>query len=156
MKRIYFVRHAQALDREKWHHLDEHRPLTELGQRQSDGIRHALRRAGVEHVISSRAYRCMDTVWPLALSLGLRVARSDALFEGSSAGDALRLMRRLRDGRVALSTHGDVMLDVLERLAADGVDLDGGMRLAKGAWWVLELDVRGRFTRAAYHPATTR
>jgi len=155
VKRVYFVRHAQALDRERWHHEDEHRPLTEHGYRQAEGLRRALARAGVERVISSRAYRCMDTVWPLADVLGVPVGRSDALFEGGRADGVLTLMRRVRARRVALCTHGDVMQDVLERLERDGVRLDGGMRFAKGAWWVFELDGREGITAASYHPATT-
>ena len=155
MKRIYFVRHAHALDRELWRHDDEHRPLTERGYRQADGIRRALGRARIQRVVSSRAYRCTDTLWPLADALGLRVDRSDALFEGGSARGVLDLMRRTRDARVALCTHGDVMQNVLEHLERDGVRLEGGMRFAKGAWWVFDLEGPAGVVAASYHPATT-
>lgn len=155
VRRIFLVRHGQALERELWPHPDEHRPLTDLGYRQADGIRGALARSGIDHVVSSRAYRCVDTVWPLARAAGLRVALSDALFEGSTAADTLMLMRRTRGDRIALCTHGDVMQDVLERLDAEGIRLQGGMRFAKGAWWAFDLD-DGRIRRASYHPPRTR
>jgi hypothetical protein len=95
----------------------------------------------------------VDTVWPLAERLGIKVVRHDALFEGAGATAALTLMRRLRGRAVALCTHGDVMQEVLEKLDADGVDLDGGIRLAKGAYWTFDFDARGDIRRAVYHPA---
>jgi phosphohistidine phosphatase SixA len=153
MKRIFLVRHAKAFDREIWHHPDEQRPLTDVGFRQADGIARELRRARIDRVYSSRAYRCVDTVWPVADATGLRVARHDALFEGSRAADTLSLMRRAQGRNVVLCTHGDVMQDVLERLDDDGVDLDGGIRLAKGAYWVFELDDRGEIRTGVYHSA---
>ena len=153
MKRLYFIRHAQALDRELWHHEDALRPLTEHGYRQADGIARELGRARIERVLSSRAFRCLDTVWPLARYLDLAIARHDDLFEGASAADALALMRRLRVRRAALCTHGDVMQSVLEHLDHDGVALDGGIRLAKGAYWALDFDDRGNVRGASYHPA---
>lgn len=153
LRRVYFIRHARALDREQWHHADELRPLTEIGYRQADGLARILRRARIERVASSRAFRCVDTVWPLANALGVEISRHDALFEGSTAADALALMRRMRGRRVALCTHGDVMQDVLESLDDEGVDLDGGLRLAKGAYWVFDLDKRGTVQTGTYHPA---
>ena len=152
MRRIYFIRHAVALEREFWHHVDRERPLNERGSRQADELARMLRAARIERVVSSPALRCMDTVWPLAQALGLPIVRHDALFEGASARAALRLMRRTRSRRVALCTHGDVMERVLEELMNAGVHLDGGIRLAKGAYWVLDLDAAG-VSRAVYHRA---
>lgn len=45
------------------------------------------------------------------------------------------------------------MQDVLEHLADAGVDLDGGLRLAKGAYWIFDLDDDGGVSRASYHSA---
>ena len=153
MKRVYFIRHAWALDRAVWHHEDHLRPLTERGYRQAHGLSRELRRAPIDRVVSSRAFRCVDTVWPLAERLGIKVVRHDALFEGAGAIAALTLMRRLRGRHVALCTHGDVMQEVLEKLADDGVDLDGGIRLAKGAYWTFDFDARGDIRTGVYHPA---
>jgi phosphohistidine phosphatase SixA len=150
LRRVYFIRHAKAQDREVWHHPDELRPLTESGYRQADQIARALGGAHIGRVISSRAFRCVDTVWPLAEALDVRVQRHDALFEGASARRALALMSRLRETRVALCTHGDVMQAVLAELRDRGLDLSGGMRLAKGAYWVFDLDRKGQVTRASY------
>lgn len=60
---------------------------------------------------------------------------------------------RIRARRIALCTHGDVMEDVLEHLADAGVEIDGGLRLAKGAYWIFDLDDDGGVSRAAYHRA---
>lgn len=152
VKRIYFVRHAKALDREDWDRPDERRPLSEAGQRQAQTLAQWLRREPIERVVSSRASRCVDTVRPLAAALGLPVRRHDALFEGSSAQEALALMRRLRGGAVVLCTHGDVMQNVLELLQAAGADLGDGMQLAKGAYWTFEMRA-GDIRSARYHPA---
>lgn len=153
VKRVYFIRHARALDRALWHHEDHLRPLTERGYRQAEGLARELRRARIDRVVSSKAFRCVDTVWPLARRLGVEVSPHDALFEGAGATAALALMRRLRGRRIALCTHGDVMQEVLEQLDDDGVDLDGGIRLAKGSYWTFDLDPRGEFRSGIYHPA---
>lgn len=152
MKRIFLVRHAKALDRALWHHPDDLRPLTEVGYRQADGIARELRRVSVDAVVSSRAFRCVDTVWPIAHAAGLSVMRHAALYVGSRPGDTLALMRRVSGRNVVLCTHGDVMQNVLEQLDDDGVDLDRGIRLAKGAYWVFELDDRGDMRGGVYHP----
>lgn len=152
MRRIYFIRHAAALDRALWHHVDRERPLNERGFRQADELGRMLRAARIERVVSSPALRCVDTVWPLATALGLPIARHDALFEGAGARAALGLMRRTRAQSLALCTHGDVMERVLVELVGAGVHIDGGIRFAKGAYWVLDLDAAG-VLRAVYHRA---
>ena len=152
VKRIYFIRHAAALDRQLWHHVDRERPLTEHGYRQADALARLLRAVRIERVVSSQALRCIDTVWPLATALGLPIIKHDALFEGASARAALGLMRRTRARRAAFCTHGDVMERVLDELAGSGVHLNGGVRLAKGAYWVFDLDGAG-VSRATYHRA---
>lgn len=152
MKRIYFIRHAVALERELWHHVDRERPLNERGSRQADELARMLRAARIERVVSSPALRCVDTVWPLAKALGLPIVRHDALFEGSGARAVLALMRRTRARHAAFCTHGDVMERVLGELVRSGVRLEGGVRLAKGAYWVLDLDDEG-VSRAVYHRA---
>lgn len=152
MRRIYFIRHAAALDRALWHHVDRERPLNERGFRQADELGRMLRAARIERIVSSPALRCVDTVWPLAKALGLPIARHDALVEGAGARAALGLMRRTRAQRSALCTHGDVMERVLVELVGAGVHLDGGIRFAKGAYWVLDLDAAG-VSRAVYHRA---
>lgn len=151
-KRIYFIRHAAALDRELWHHVDRTRPLNEHGYHQADELARQLRSAHIERIVSSPALRCMDTVWPLARALGLPITKHDALSEGASARGALGLMRRTRARRAALCTHGDVMEQLLDELVGAGAHLNGGARFAKGAYWVLDLDAEG-VSRAVYHRA---
>ncbi|MDQ2914527.1 MAG: histidine phosphatase family protein [Chloroflexota bacterium] len=151
-RRIYFIRHAAALAREVWHHADRGRPLNEHGYHQADELGRMLRAARIERVVSSPALRCIDTVWPLAKMLRLPITKDDALFEGASARAALALIRRTRARRAALCTHGDVMERVLGELVRSGVHLEGGVRLAKGAYWVFDLDDDG-VSRAVYHRA---
>ena len=154
MRRVFFVRHAKALERERWlHHPDDQRPLTDLGFRQADAIARELRRLHIDRIISSRAYRCVDTVWPLADAIGLTVTPHDALFEGASPSDTITLMRRVRARNVVLCTHGDVMEGVLEQLDDDGVELDGGIRFGKAAYWLLEISDEGEIVAGTYNPA---
>jgi hypothetical protein len=45
------------------------------------------------------------------------------------------------------------MQDVLEALDDNGTDLDGGIRLGKGAYWVFEMDEDGEMKTGRYYAA---
>jgi phosphohistidine phosphatase SixA len=115
------VRHASAGDRDDWDGDDQLRPLDARGRRQAAGLVDLLSPLGVRRVISSPYVRCLETVAPLAVELGLPVEQDDRLAEGAGRA-ALELLRE--DG-VVCCTHGDVVGDVL------------GFGLKKGAAAVL-------------------
>jgi len=150
---IYLVRHAMAVGRSSWHKDDRLRPLTKKGERQARGLVDLLASSDVHRISSSPAVRCHDTVAPLASKLGLAVHDADELAEGARPKDALHLAQQLaaKGGDSVLCTHGDVIPEVLRRLAREGMGWDGELRFAKGSTWALAWDGE-RFSDGRYLP----
>jgi 8-oxo-dGTP diphosphatase len=156
---VYLVRHAVAVGRSDWDDDDGLRPLTKKGHRQARGLVDLLAHANVRRVLSSPARRCRDTVAPVAAKAALPVEDAAELAEGSDPDDAVESIRRLAtdvgpDGDVVLCTHGDIVPDVVRRLAREGMRWDGDLRFAKGSTWVLSWD-GDRFTEGRYEPPAT-
>jgi broad specificity phosphatase PhoE len=148
---VLLTRHAHAGSRKSWKGDDRSRPLSDKGLRQALGLVEALDGWAVQRVLSSPYLRCVQTVEPLALELGVGVEVVDELAEGHGP-EALDLVRSLASDKVAACTHGDVIPDVLVPLAdEDRLDLGPQPGQAKGSVWVLESD-GSRFVRATYLP----
>lgn len=137
---LYLVRHATAGKRGKHDGPDLERPLDSRGREQADKVAELLGGRGIEQVLSSRALRCIDTVRPLADSLGLEVETHPALLEEQSAQACVTLVRDLaaRSVEAALCSHGDIIPDVIEELARQGLSIVGHRAWAKGSTWQLE------------------
>jgi 8-oxo-dGTP diphosphatase len=133
---IYLVRHAKAGSRREWSD-DDLRPLSPAGHRQAESITDALVDAGIQQIVSSPFVRCRQTLDPLAHRLRLPLELSDALAEGASLTDTLRLLEKVSATNAALCTHGDVVANVLGHLQQAGVAIDD-QRLEKGSIWVLD------------------
>jgi 8-oxo-dGTP diphosphatase len=134
---IYLVRHAKAGSRKAWSGDDALRPLSKAGRSQARAVAKSLADAGITRIVSSPFVRCRETVEPLAQRLGIEVTPSDALAEGASLTDALRLVEKLSDENVVLCSHGDVIGELLRHYARAGVQLDDD-RLEKASVWVLD------------------
>lgn len=147
---VYLVRHAKAGDRERWESEDSLRPLSKPGLEQAKGLRNQLHGASIRRILSSPSLRCLQTVEPLARRLGLDVEREGALAEGRGTAPIRRLIRSLSGTDAVLCSHGDVIQELLEELAREGIvePAEAG-RLAKGSTWVLEED-RGAIVKARY------
>jgi 8-oxo-dGTP diphosphatase len=131
---VLLVRHARAGDRSEWEGHDRHRPLDKKGRRQAEGLVELLAEYPIDRILSSPAVRCTETVVPIATARGLEVEEVAALAEGSLDTDVLRLLSSLEGECVVLSTHGDVIDELV------------GEELKKGATEVLELE-DGRLNR---------
>jgi len=131
------VRHAKAGSRKAWTDRDELRPLSKAGRAQARAVGKALAGAGITRVVSSPFVRCRETVEPLAVRIGVDVEISDALGEGASLTDSLRLVEKLSDTNAALCSHGDVLANLLDHYARSGIVLDDD-RLEKASVWVLD------------------
>jgi broad specificity phosphatase PhoE len=152
---LLLIRHAHAGSRKDWARDDRGRPLSAKGRRQADALVGQLEVFAPQRVLSSPYVRCMETVTPLAVGLGLPIEPIEALAEGNGE-DAFRLVRALTDEKVALCTHGDVIPEVLVGLAdEDRLDLGHRPRQAKGSVWVLDAH-KGRFVKATYLPPAER
>jgi 8-oxo-dGTP diphosphatase len=147
---VYLVRHAKAGSRKAWTDDDELRPLSKAGKAQARALAKRLAGAGITRVLSSPYVRCRQTVEPLAEGRGVPVEPSDALREGASLPDSLRLVEKVAGENAVLCTHGDVLGNLLLHFAELGVDLQSD-RIEKGSVWALELD-DGEVRSATYHP----
>lgn len=147
---IFVVRHAHAGSSANWNGPDDERPLSERGHLQAKRIGEALFADGATTVLSSPFLRCVQTVSPLAAMLGIDVLDSPELVEGAGGSGAARLVMTAVDGTV-LCSHGDVLHDLVGRLAAGGAPLGAWMQFEKGAVLRLERD-RDRITSADYYP----
>jgi broad specificity phosphatase PhoE len=124
--------------------------LSKPGRRQADAIAAMLVEAGVVRLFSSPYVRCAQTLRPAAKRLGLEVELTNALAEGAGLRDALRLVSQHLDENIALCSHGDVLGDLLDHYAEQGLALDSN-RVEKASIWVLHVhdaDVR----KAIYLP----
>lgn len=155
---VFLVRHAVAVGRSQWDGHDALRPLTKRGERQAQALVDLLADGGadVRRILSSPAVRCRDTVAPLAAKLGLDLGVVDTLAEGARAKDALALVQELGAGApsagpgdAVLCAHGDLVPELVRRLAREGMAWDGNLRFAKGSTWVLDFAgdrcVEGRY-----------
>ena len=134
------MRHASAGDRHAWRGDDSSRPLDPTGHAQAEAITASLASAPVRRVLSSPSVRCVQTVEPLAAKLGLEIEISAELAEGADGWRTEALAERLcgQAGDTVLCSHGDVIPELLWRLAQRGVDVNP-TRCKKASVWELHV-----------------
>lgn len=153
---VLLVRHGSAGNRSRWSGDDRLRPLDETGLRQAEELVGLLSLFAVREIVSADFVRCVQTMEPLAQSIGLDVREEPLLSEKDFPGceaEAIELFRRLgHDGEsVAACSQRKVVPQLVERLAAeDGVELPHA-RSKKGSVWALNFDGR-RLCDAQYFP----
>ncbi len=145
--RLYLIRHAHAGSRTAGGH-DLYRPLTATGRTRASQLADLLGDAGVVSILSSPASRCVQTVEPLAERVGIEVTEQPDLWEGSPIHHVLALLEQERSGAVAACSHGDVIPEVVETIAARGAIVTG-RACEKGSVWVLDHDGH-RWVSATY------
>jgi phosphohistidine phosphatase SixA len=124
---VLLVRHGRAGERSKWEGDDRLRPLDKKGHRQAEGLVELLRPYAVDRILSSPYVRCVQTVEPLAGARELPLEEAEELAEGRERADVLGLLEMADAECPVLSTHGDVVVELL------------GEELKKGETQVLEL-----------------
>jgi broad specificity phosphatase PhoE len=147
---ILLLRHAVAVARDGWTGTDAERPLDVRGREQARALVPLLGALRPARILSSPTQRCIDTLRPLADAVGCEVELSASLYEGAGE-EAADLVRALViDPTTVLCTHADVIPDVLDALAAEGLEgWSPGGPCKKGSTWVLE-GRDGRITTARY------
>jgi 8-oxo-dGTP diphosphatase len=141
---IHLLRHAKAGSRRAWNGPDEERPLSKAGRAQARSLAKRLSSAGVRRIYTSPFVRCRETVEPLHDRTGVHVEVADALAEGASLEESLRLVEKVLGEEAVLCTHGDVLANLLMHYAHLGIDLDDD-RMEKASIWelaVVDGDVR--------------
>jgi 8-oxo-dGTP diphosphatase len=122
---LVFLRHGKAVGRSPWKGTDLDRPLDPRGLRCAEWISAPLAALGVEHVISSDAVRCVDTVRPFAtearIPIDLQPLVSEEGFAASPAGLTSVVDAAMHTGPTVISTHRPVLPALY---AAAGLDID--------------------------------
>jgi 8-oxo-dGTP diphosphatase len=143
---LFLVRHGKAGNREKWEGADQLRPLSSAGREQAETIARRLGEFPVSRVLSSPYLRCVQTVEPLAVKVGVEVEQTDALGEGEPFAPVIDLLTHLPDYSV-LCSHGDVLPDTIAALERRHMMVPGPPDWRKGVVWVIDR-VNGVFLRA--------
>jgi 8-oxo-dGTP diphosphatase len=149
---FYFVRHAKAGSRSHWQGDDRLRPLSKKGKRQAEDLIDVFKPFKITAIYSSPFLRCVQTVEPLARDRGLDIQKTPALEEGRGLRGAFEFMSDPRLDDVVLSTHGDLVWELVEDLVKRRVIKPGEGGYEKGSTWVVEVD-DGKPVRARFIPA---
>jgi phosphohistidine phosphatase SixA len=134
----YLVRHAHAGNKQHWTGPDQARPLSPTGQREAHGLLAVLRDSPISRILSSPTIRCKQTVAPLAERRTLALELTDELAVDAHVSEVQALLVDPSLQTAVLCTHGEVIGQVIGRLAADGLDLGGPPRWEKGSTWLLD------------------
>lgn len=153
LRTFYVVRHARAGSRSDWSGDDRRRPLTKKGLAQADDLVLVVAHYPVSAIFSSGYLRCVQTVEPLARVRRLEVKLSPSLEEGHGLEGLTEFLGDRSLDETVLSTHGDIVEELVEDLVNREVVEAGEGGLEKGSTWMLEVDEHGVAERARYIPA---
>ncbi len=146
------MRHAKAGSRGHWTGDDRLRPLSQKGFKQAAALVSILEPFPITAIFSSPYLRCVQTVDPLAHSRRIGVEESSSLAEGHGLAGAMQFMGDPRLDHAVLSTHGDVVWELVEELVNRHVVRPGDGGYEKGATWVVDVE-NGAPVQARFIPA---
>lgn len=150
---ILLVRHAKAGKRSEWRRDDRLRPLDPVGAEQAQELAEFLRRFAPLRVISADVTRCVQTVEPLAASLGLDVhvepAFGDACYLETPTATETALLALAKPGWVTVVCSQGTTIPALIDTLAPGTDSSD---TRKGATWALSF-VDGDIIAVDYYGA---
>ena len=146
------VRHAKAGSRGHWTGDDRQRPLSKKGVKQAEALVEILSPFPITAVYSSPFLRCVQTVEPLARARKLPLKQSPSLAEGHGLAGAMEFIGDPKLDEVVLSTHGDIVWELVEELVKRRVVKPGEGGFEKGSTWVVDFE-DGSFVRARFIPA---
>ena len=152
MPTFYIVRHAKAGSRSNWPEDDRLRPLGKKGANQAEALVTVLAPFPITAVYSSPFLRCVQTVEPLARARKLPVKQTSQLAEGHGLAGAMQVMGHPKLDHAVLSTHGDIVWELVEELVKRHVIRPGEGGFEKGSTWVVDVEA-GSFVKASYIPA---
>ncbi|HKV87374.1 MAG TPA: phosphoglycerate mutase family protein [Candidatus Dormibacteraeota bacterium] len=152
MGTFYVVRHAKAGSRGHWTGDDRLRPLSKKGLKQAQALVDVLKPFPIASIASSPFLRCVQTAEPLGKAHGIEVQQSESLAEGHGLEGAMRFMGDPKLDHAVLSTHGDIVWELVEELVKRHVIKPGDGGFEKGSTWVVVIE-SGSPVRARYLPA---
>lgn len=130
---VLLLRHASAGERLSAQDRDRSRGLDALGRAAAYRLSQTLAEHGVDHIATSPYPRCIETVEPLALLLGLEVALVDELAPGTPRRLLVSALESLRGGVTVACTHREAFETLF----------DGEVTCEKGAAWLLAHGLNG-------------
>ncbi|HEX2586689.1 MAG TPA: phosphoglycerate mutase family protein, partial [Gaiellales bacterium] len=104
------------------------RPLDKKGRKQAKRLVDVLAGARIDRIVSSPYLRCVQTVEPLALRLGIAAEQRGELAEGTPPGPVRDLLAALDGATAVVCTHGDIIAELI----------GPGREAKKGSVWVLD------------------
>src|SRR5258708_40076086 len=113
---FYFVRPAKAGSRGHWKGSGRLRPLSKKGVKQAQDPIDVFKPFNASAIYSCPYLRCVQTVEPLAQDRGLEIQETPALAEGRGLPGAFEFMGDAELDDVVLSTHGDIVSELVEEL----------------------------------------
>jgi phosphohistidine phosphatase SixA/8-oxo-dGTP pyrophosphatase MutT (NUDIX family) len=118
---LVLLRHAKAVKREDWDGDDGDRPLAHLGQLQAKRMLTNYLPYAIDHVHSSDAMRCIETIEPMTHSLSMHPIFSSDLSEYRFSKDkeaALDYAQDLMDSgkRTIICSHNPILPKLLKKL----------------------------------------
>ncbi|MBO0854109.1 MAG: NUDIX hydrolase [Nocardia sp.] len=141
---LLLVRHAKAGQRARFTGPDDQRPLEKAGFAQLETLTPSLLAFGPQVLYSAPPLRCVQTIEPLASSLGVDIAPEPLLSESGYAAEPQRALARIRelifpDTVPLVCSQGKVIPPLLEQWARQsGLTLPPA-RNRKGTVWVLSV-----------------
>jgi 8-oxo-(d)GTP phosphatase len=137
---LLLVRHAKAGSRAEWQGPDDERPLSENGRHQLPPIRVFSTLYGATHVTAAPLVRCVETVRPVAETIGVPIGTEPLLSEEGYAGEEEAAVARLHElaagaGTPAVCSQGGVIPDLVSRVAgAAGITLERVVSKKASVW----------------------
>jgi 8-oxo-dGTP diphosphatase len=134
--------HMDAVDRNAWQGPADDRPLTPLGERQSEHIAEELRREPVQAIYSSQALRCRASLAALSrrLSLPVQVLSEFQDTAEKALGALEEIHSAVPDSRAVLCSYGDVVPALLTYLTGKWNQPTTPRDNRKGAIFTLRYD----------------
>lgn len=123
--------------------------MSHKGIEQAGALVTVLKPFPVTAIFSSPFLRCVQTVEPLARARHLPVQQSATLAEGHGLSGAMDIMGDPKLDHAVLSTHGDIVWELVEELVKRHVIAPGDGGFEKGSTWVVETG-DGSFAHARF------
>lgn len=152
MRTFYVVRHAKAGSRSHWTGDDRLRPLSKKGQKQAEDLVALFETFPIKAIFSSPFLRCTQTVEPLSRAAKVSLKTSAELAEGHGLAGLNEFLGNSKLDQAVLSTHGDLVWELVEDLVSRHVIRAGDGGFEKGSTWVVRLQ-DGIPVKARYIPA---
>jgi phosphohistidine phosphatase SixA len=149
---FYVVRHAKAGSRSHWTGDDRLRPLNKKGFKQAERLVSILEPFPISAIFSSPFLRCVQTAEPLARAHRIAVNETPSLAEGHGLKGAMQFMADPNLDHAVLSTHGDIVWELVEELVKRHVVKAGEGGFEKGSTWIVEVE-DDAFVTARFIPA---